>query len=346
VLSLGTMPPLAYSAMHWEAWLDEEIRQQHHLWVRHRRARLDGAQDEDDPIYSRTVYPLVQPRGLDPAQVAIGKELYHDARLSTDDTLSCASCHDLARGGTDQAQVSTGVGGQLGGINAPTVLNARYGLAQFWDGRAADLVEQADGPPLNPVEMGSSWEEILGKLRQDEPLVAAMERSFGELTETTVKQAIATFEETLVTTGSRFDSYLQGDPDALSAQEGDGWLLFTSLGCDTCHVGPALGGTSFERLGVFEDYFARRGGELTEADLGRFNVTGDAYDRHRFKVPTLRNIELTFPYFHDGSVEDLPGAVRLMAICQRGVTPTAPEISAIVDFLETLTGQLDGKRLR
>jgi cytochrome c peroxidase len=345
VLETGEMPPPIYVLMHWDACVSAENRALHHIWVRHTRARRDGAEDLDDPLYDRTIYPLRAPTDLDQARVDLGRQLYHDTRLSTDDSISCNSCHDLAKGGTDQERVSEGVGGQLGGINSPTTLNAVYNVAQFWDGRAADLVAQADGPPTNPVEMGSSWEEIVGKLQQDPEMVKAFAATYGELTGDTIKEAIATFERTLVTPDSRFDRYLQGAGNILTDEEEAGWRLFEAMGCDVCHAGAAMGGGSFEVMGHRKDYFEARGGELTDADKGRYNVTKDPHDAFRFKVPTLRNVALTFPYFHDGSAEDLEHAVRVMARYQLGRTLTEPQVARLVAFLRTLTGTLDGKPL-
>ena len=341
----GTMPPLSYRMMHWNAGLNETKRAALDSWIRRSRARANNAENLDDPLYARAVLPLVPPTGLDPARVELGRSMYHDTRLSGDDTISCASCHDLARGGTDQARYSVGVGGQLGGINSPTTFNSGFLLAQFWDGRAANLAEQADGPPNNPIEMASNWEQILGKLRRDRELVAGFEAAYGSLNPDTIKDAIATYEQTLVTVNSPFDRYLRGETAALTDAQRSGWERFDSLGCDTCHAGPAMGGTSYERLRNRTDYFSDRGGEMTDADMGRYNVTGDEIDRQRFKVPSLRNIALTYPYFHDGTVTSLDEAVRKMALYQYGVTLEDNETAEIVAFLESLTGELDGKPL-
>ncbi len=335
----GSMPPASYTAMHWNArWSADDTRQQA-TWARHLRARKDGAADVDNPIYDRPIYPLKKVQGLDPARVALGEAMYHDVRLSGDNTISCASCHDLAKGGTDNEPVSTGVGGQKGGINSPTTFNAVYALAQFWDGRAADLAEQADGPPNNPIEMATSWEEILGKLRADEQVVADVEAAYGSLTAEAIMDAIATYEMTLVTTGDALDRYLAGDDDALTSEQKRGLDLLDAKGCTTCHAGAAMGGTSYELIGVHGDYLADRGNP-TDADAGRFAVTGDERDRGRFKVPTLRNVALTEPYFHDGTVLTLDDAVRKMARYERGEDLTDDETAALVALLEALTGEI------
>jgi cytochrome c peroxidase len=344
-IAAGTMPPSSYTALHWSAGWNDEDQVLQQAWARHTRARRDGAADLDDPAYDQPIYPIKLVEGLDADKVALGKALYHDVRLSTDDTISCASCHDLARGGTDLAQYSTGVDEQLGGINSPTTYNSAYFLAQFWDGRAADLAEQAAGPPNNPIEMASSWEEILGKLGEDEAMVEAFTATYGEITSEAITDAIATFEMTLNTPGSAFDRYLVGDGDALSAEQLAGYERFDSHGCDTCHVGAAMGGTSFEIMGVHADYMGDRG-DPTDADLGRFGVTRDERDRHRFKVPTLRNVALTPPYYHDGTVETLDDAVRKMGTYERGTALSDDEVVQIVAFLEAQTGMVDGVLLQ
>ena len=273
-------------------------------------------------------------------------QLFHDRRLSGDDTLNCASCHDLIRGGTDHAKVATGILGQQGPINSPTVYNAMYNLAQFWDGRAKDLQEQAAGPVANPVEMGAQWDEVVEKLKQGPEYRDAFAKLYPEqgLNKTSVTDAIAVFEQSLVTGNSRFDQYLRGNTAMLTGDEMQGYALFKS-NCASCHAGPALGGLSYEKMGVKRDYFKLRGGELTDADNGRFNVTKQEKDRHFFKVPVLRNIELTYPYFHDGSVASLADAIRIMGEVQLGKNFSNDEITKLVAFLKTLTGEYKGKSL-
>jgi cytochrome c peroxidase len=344
-LEAGTMPPSAYTKMHWNAAWNEADQALQGAWMRHVRARKDGADDLDDPLYDKPIYPIKLIHDLDPDKVALGDALYHDVRLSTDDTISCASCHDLAKGGTDLAQYSTGVREQLGGINSPTTFNSAYFLAQFWDGRAADLADQAAGPPNNPIEMASNWEEILGKLNEDDEMVAAFEATYGEITSEGITDAIALFEMTLNTPGSAFDRYLEGDENAMTEQQLAGYHRFDSHGCDTCHAGAAMGGTSFEIMGVHADYMADRGNP-TDADLGRFGVTKDEADRHRFKVPTLRNVTLTPPYYHDGTVVTLEDAVRKMGTYERGTALTDEEVTQIVAFLGAQTGEYKGELLR
>jgi len=342
----GSMPPPNYRLLHWNAALTEAEKGEAMSWIRTARAKANNAENPDDPIYNEPLLPLVPVKGLDPAKVALGEKLFHDTRLSGDNTLSCASCHDLSKGGTDQAPVSTGIDGQKGPINSPTVFNAVYGLAQFWDGRAKDLKEQAAGPVNNPLEMGSNWDEVLGKLKGDKEYVAAFQSLYPEgMTPDTITDAIAQFEKSLVTTNSRFDKFLRGDANAMTAEEKQGYELFKTYGCYTCHVGQAMGGRSFEKMGRMRDYFADRG-NVTEADQGRYNVTKADPDRHMFKVPSLRNIELTFPYFHDASAKNLNQAVKEMAKYQVDREITEEEAALIAKFLGALTGEYEGQPLK
>jgi cytochrome c peroxidase len=335
----GGMPPASYTLMHWNArWSkDDEVRQA--TWARHLRARRDGAENLDDPIYDGSIYPLRRPSGLDERKVALGEAMYHDVRLSGDNTISCASCHDLSKGGTDNEPVSTGVGGQLGGINAPTTFNAVHNLAQFWDGRAPDLAAQADGPPNNPIEMATNWDEVIAKLSRDQAVVEAFEEAYGVLDDAAIRDAIANYEATLVTPNDGLDRYLTGDEQGLTEEQQAGWALFQEVGCNTCHVGPAMGGGSYEKMGLHGNYMADRGNP-TDADLGRFSVTGDEHDKAHFKVPTLRNVTLTYPYYHDGSCETLEQAVRKMGHYERGRELTDSEVAQIVAFLGALVGDL------
>lgn len=277
---------------------------------------------------------------LDMDKALLGRRLYHDGILSADGSLSCATCHAVDEGGAEPRVTSTGIGGAIGPINAPTTLNTWNHIAQFWDGRAADLEEQALGPIENPIEMGAQLSVITERLNNDEYYAA----QFGELyddgvTEANLAHAIAEYERSLITPGP-FDAWLAGDDEAISAEAVDGYRLFVDTGCTTCHTGPGLGGESFQKLGLINNYFERRGGEITEADQGRFNATGNEADRHFFKVPTLRNVAMTAPYFHDGHEWDLGEAVRTMAHVQLNKDLTDEEVASMVSFLETLDGEL------
>lgn len=296
------------------------------------------------PIAYEAIAPLPGAPELPAAKVALGERLFHDPRLSRDDSIACASCHNLATAGVDRRKISVGVGGALGSINAPTVFNSGYSFAQFWDGRAATLEEQVAGPIHNPVEMASNWAQVLAKLGADEAYRATFAALYPDgLTAANVADAIATFERTLVTPDARFDRYLRGDTGALTPLEENGWRRFRDLGCTSCHQGILLGGNMYQKFGVLGDYFGRR--PTTAADLGRYNVTGREEDRHVFKVPSLRNVALTAPYFHDASATTLEDAVITMARYQLGRALDQADVEALVAFLHTLTGNYQGKPL-
>jgi len=285
------------------------------------------------------ILPLAPIPDLDPLRVALGERLFHDSRLSADFSLACASCHNLAKGGVDGRRVSVGIRGALGGINAPSVLNSGYSIAQFWDGRAASLEEQAAGPIQNPIEMGATLPQVMGRLEQDKGLMAEFKRAYGDgLTEANLFNALATFERSLVTVNSRFDRFLRGEKQILTAIEIEGYRRFRELGCASCHQGALVGGNMYQKFGVLGDYFATR--PTTPADLGRYSVTQREEDRHVFKVPSLRNVALTAPYFHDGSAETLEQAVSVMARYQLGRDLSTEDVGRLVAFLKTLTGEL------
>lgn len=285
--------------------------------------------------------PIPLTLDLDARKVSLGERLYHDPRLSHDDSISCASCHDLNKGGTDQVQYSTGVKNALGGINSPTTFNSGFLFVQFWDGRAADLEEQAAGPVHNPIKMGSNWEEVLAKLGKDTAYLKAFNEIYPDgLTGKNITDAIAVFERSLFTPNSRFDQFLRGRTEALSAEEKEGYRLFQEYGCISCHQGVAMGGNLYQTLGVMEDYFAHR--PNTPADQGRFNVTQQERNRHQFKVPTLRNIAITAPYLHDGSAKTLEDVLEVMWKSQLGRPVKPEEAKNLVKFLKTLTGTYKG----
>ncbi|MFN3884611.1 MAG: cytochrome-c peroxidase [Rhodocyclaceae bacterium] len=285
-----------------------------------------------------TLQPLPPAPELDARKVALGKKLFFDKRLSHDGSISCASCHPPSRGGVDGMPVAVGIGGHRGPVNTPTVFNAALNFAQFWDGRAATLEEQAAGPIHNPLEMGSNWNEVVAKLEADVDYPRLFEAAFPAqgITAATIAEAIAAYERTLLTP-SRFDAWLQGDETALNEKERHGYRLFLDYGCASCHQGANIGGNLFQRFGILGDYFEERGKPVTPADLGRYNVTHREEDRHVFKVPSLRNVALTAPYFHDASAATLQEAIRVMARYQLGRTLDDQDVEAIAAFLETLT---------
>jgi len=342
-LNAKTMPPMRYLAMHWDAKVGAGDEGDLRAWIKDVRTKRFASPNVAPEFAGEPVQPLPLTVDVDERKVALGDKLFHDTRLSSDDTLSCASCHGLDKGGTDQAQFATGVNDQLGPINSPTVYNSSYNHVQFWDGRAADLFEQADGPVTNPIEMASNWEQVIGKIKDDPYYQEAFAQLYDDgMNEKTIRQAIATFEETLITPNSAFDKYLMGDKQAISEQQRRGYATFVTTGCTSCHMGPALGGQDYQKMGKRGDYFAARGTDVLEADLGRFNVTEKDEDKHFFKVPILRNIEVTYPYFHDGTAEELSDAIDKMALYQLDVQLTEPEIADMEAFLLALTGEYKG----
>ena len=285
------------------------------------------------------IQPIPLRANLDPKKVALGRRLFDEPRLSADNTIPCSFCHNLRKGGADSRVLSEGVSGAMGVVNSPTVFNSVFNTTQFWDGRVATLEEQVAGPLTNPKEMAASWSEVVGKLKSDPSYVAQFEEAFSTgISEASITEAIATFERSLITPNSRLDQYLRGNDSSLTPQEKEGYELFNDLGCVVCHQGVNVGGTLFQKMGKMADYFDGR--ELRQADLGRYNVTGKERDRFVFKVPGLRNVELTAPYFHDGSAETLEEAVTVMARVQLGFDLSPREVDLLVDFLQTLTADL------
>jgi cytochrome c peroxidase len=290
---------------------------------------ISYASTSNEPIQA------IQPAKItNPAKVELGKKLFFDTRLSKSGFISCNSCHNLSLGGTDNLKTSIGDQWHQGPINAPTVLNSSLNFAQFWDGRAADLQAQAGGPIANPGEMASSHVLAVDVLQSIPAYVNEFKKVFGKdkITINEVTAAIAAFEETLVTPNSRFDKWLNGSKNALNANEQAGYKLFKESGCIACHNGPAVGGNSYQKIGIVEPYKTNNPAE------GRSAVTGKDADRFNFKVPTLRNVELTYPYFHDGEAATLSQAVDIMGKIQLGRNFTEKENAQIVSFLKTLTG--------
>jgi len=276
------------------------------------------------------------------ARIALGRMLFFDARLSKNQDISCNTCHGLATYGVDREALSRGHRGRRGRRNSPTVYNVGGSIAQFWDGRAPTLEVQAEGPLFDPDEMAMPDDRrVLATLTSMPEYVERFKEAFpGEkkpVTLATLTRAIAAFERQL-TTPSRFDQFLAGRQEALSGQERRGLELFITTGCITCHGGPAVGGTSFQKLGLVEPY-------PRATDPGRYEVTRDEADRMKFRVPTLLNVEKTAPYLHDGSVADLAETVRLMAKYQLGKTLTSAQVEELVAFLRSLTGELPARYL-
>ncbi len=279
---------------------------------------------------------------LNDEKVALGKKLYFDEILSKDTTQSCNTCHSLDAFGVDNNAFSEGNDGELGGRNSPTTFNAALHFVQFWDGREPDVEAQAGGPILNPVEMAMPSEEaVIKRLSGVKEYVGMFLKAFPEdknpITYDNLKKAIGAFERKLITP-SVFDKYLAGDESALSNSEIKGLETFIDVGCIACHTGNLLGGNMYQKFGVFGDYWDYTKSE--KIDNGRSDVTNSDADKYFFKVPSLRNIAETYPYFHDGSVQGLKEAVSIMGKSQLNKVLTEKEIDDIVAFLKTLTGDV------
>lgn len=291
------------------------------------------------------ILPLPEKVELDRDKVALGERLFHDPRLAQNNALACASCHPLARGGADGRARSITNTGAPDVINTPTVFNVAFNFRLTWRGAFRTLEEQLEAELHNPRHANTTWAELLPKLKNDAHYATEFARLYPNgIARESVLDAIATFERSLITPNSRFDQYLRGRQDALSAAEKQGYVLFKNYGCVSCHQGVNVGGNLFQKIGIFKNYFSDPRA-ITPADLGRFNVTNNEADRHVFRVPSLRNVALTAPYFHDGKVKTLEQAVSLMAEKQLGRTLDPADIRLIVKFLRTLTGEYQGKSL-
>lgn len=309
--------------------------------------------------YEWQALPITAPAPADnpstAEKVELGRMLYFDPRFSQTGTVSCNSCHNLMLGGDDNRAFSMGVDGKTGGRSAPTVWNAAFASSQFWDGRAATLEDQAKGPVVNPVEMGmSDLEKAMNRVRAIPGYKPYFVKAFGEDNPMTVDhaaKAVAAFERTMITPNSPYDRFVKGDKTALNAQQQRGMQTFDDVGCTGCHSGPAFNGPSmapgtgfFMQFPVFADNDYVKKYALTD-DKGRFAVTGKDGDKHLFKVPTLRNIALTAPYFHNGSVATLDEAVRVMGATQLNKALTDQQVADVVAFLDGLTGEFPEQSL-
>ena len=288
----------------------------------------------DEPIQ-----PVPTTVNVDRARAELGKALFSDRRFSRDNSVSCASCHAFDKGGASPAVRPTGVGGKDHVLNSPTIFNSALNFRQLWSGGQDSLEGVVDQVVKSQMVFGSSWPEVLTKLSADAALATRFKRSYPEgLTAETAANALAEYTRTLNTPNARFDQYLRGNPQAISMEERAGYDLFKKYGCVACHQGVNVGGNMFQKFGVMGDYFAARG-NVTPADYGRYNVTKREADRFVFKVPSLRNVAQTAPYFHDGSARTLPEAVQVMFTYQLGRTASAQDVALIVKFLGTLTGE-------
>ncbi len=296
----------------------------------------------ENPVFKwhEPIRPLPPPATTSLDEAQLGDLLFHDKRLSADNTISCSSCHSLTREGIDHLPSAIGIGGIRGPIKTPTVYNSSFNFVQFWDGRAASLEVQAAGPVHNPIEMASDWDQVIGKLELDEELQRRFLEVYADgITPKNIVSAIAAFERTLVTSNSRFDRWLLGDDAAITKEELHGYQLFKSYGCIACHQGANVGGNLYGKMGAMGDYFADSKRKLTAADMGRFNVTGREQDRHMFKVPSLRLAARYSYFFHDASAKRLDDAIRVMGRYQLGRDIPEKDIKSIAAFLNTLVGE-------
>ncbi len=282
--------------------------------------------------YAEPITPIPQTVEVNKQKVELGKKLFFDTILSADDTISCATCHDLQNGGDDGLKFSFGIEGKEGDINSPTVYNAVYNFRQFWNGSAKDLAHQTWGPIENPVEMGNTFKELVATLNQ-----TFYKKEFSDIysdgvTKDNIGDAIAEFEKTLITPNAPFDKYLRGDKSAISQKQKDGYELFKTKGCIACHHGINVGGNLYNKFGVMKEVKSKR--------LGRYEVTKNEADKYYFKVPSLRNIALTAPYLHDGRYDKLEEVVKFMARYQLGRTVSQDEVDKIVSFLNSLSGEI------
>jgi len=292
--------------------------------------------------WQEPITPIPINLNLDARKVALGKRLFYDPLFSRGNTIGCAYCHNLATGGVDGLQHKTSIDGKEGTINTLTVFNSGNNFRLFWDGRAATLEDQIEFPVPHAPEMNSTWPEVIARLEGNAAYRSDFMAIYQEgIKPISVKNALSTFERSLTTPNSKFDRYLRGDMHALDSAELAGYELFKSLGCISCHQGRNVGGNMYEKLGLVEDYFENRG-NVQKVDFGRYNVTGNEADRHEFRVPSLRNVALTAPYFHDASARTLEHAVATMAKYQLGVDLSGDEVAKIVKFLNTLTGIYQG----
>jgi cytochrome c peroxidase len=314
---------------------------------------MESAVPASETLYMHLEPPATEPQepikpiplslALDPQRVALGEQLFHDVRLSSDNTRACATCHPLQRGGMDGRRRAITADGTLHPRNTPTIFNVGLNTAFNWDGLATTLEAHAEIVLLHPSLMNTTWPELLAKLYADADYVTRFNTAYaGGLTAANVLDALASFERSLLTPNARFDRYLRGELQALTEPEQQGYRLFKSYGCVACHQGMNIGGNMYQKFGIF----AAPGGLGSPAevvDLGRYFVTKVPRDRGVFRVPSLRNISVTAPYFHDGRAPRLEGAVETMARVQLGRTLTTEEIGLIVQFLHTLTGEYHGR---
>jgi len=291
------------------------------------------------------ITPLPLEINYDKEKALLGKKLYFDPILSKDNSVSCASCHNLELGGVDNLKFSYGVEGKVGNVNTPTVLNAIYNFRQMWDGRAKNLSHQIQFPITNPKEMGNNFKNIVDTLENDSYYNKIFHKIYKDgINKENIGNALEEFQKTLVTP-SPFDDYLRGNKDALTKNQKKGYELFQKKGCVSCHNGINLGGGLYARFGLIDNSIIEsleNENKLGEPNphFGLFNITKNDFDKYYFKVPSLRNVALTGPYLHDGRVETLKEAIKSIAKAQLGLDLTKEEIFLIEEFLKSLNGKV------
>jgi cytochrome c peroxidase len=294
---------------------------------------------------SEPIQPIPQEIEVDRPKAALGWRLFQEVRLSKNHQKSCLSCHSFSLGGADRLSHSIGINGATTRVNTPTIFNTRFNFRFNWDGKFTNLDDHLDALMTNPRTMGTQWPETIASLHQVPAYVRAFDRIYPDgLTATNVKDALVAYELSLNTPNARFDRFLVGDQTALTATEKEGYRLFKNYGCISCHQGVNVGGNMFQPFGVIGNYLTDRG-QIQPADLGRFNVTKNEADLYLFRVPSLRNVAVTAPYFHDGSAKTLKDAIEKMTKYQLGRALTKSQIDLIAEFLDTLTGEYRGKSL-
>lgn len=292
-----------------------------------------------EPEVTGAIQPLPDLLRIDSKWASLGKALFHSKLLSKDNSISCASCHMVDYGGDDGFPLSLGVNSQLGERNSPTVLNAVFNFRQFWDGRSNNLAEQVSGPIHNPKEMATNWAQVIAKLEQaSEFKQAFLELGSNRINANDIIRAITAYQETLITPGAPIDLFLKGDLQALSEQQKRGYNKFKNFGCISCHQGKNIGGNLYQKLGRLDQHVPA---DLLQ-DLGRYQITNIDSDKHVFKVPSLRNVAETAPYFHNGSVETLEQAVTIMAKAQLGRDLAPEDVQDLVAFLQSLSAPVQG----
>ena len=301
---------------------------------------------EETPVYiDEPIFPIPLQVKLNANKVLLGEALFNDARLSKDNDISCATCHQLDQGGDDNMAFSVTANDKKQVVNTPTIFNVSNNFRQNWNSSAENLSDHLDKLISNQSEIDSSWQYLLDKLNTDDALVHSFSTVYSAgITKETYQDALTEFERSLITPNSKFDRYLRGESQAISTEEKEGYVLFKEYGCISCHQGVNVGGNLFQKFGIFYNYFEKRG-DISNADYGRKNITGREIDSHVFKVPSLRNIALTSPYFHDGATESLKDAILLMGKTQLGISISGHDINKIEMFLNTLTGEYKGRSL-